>query len=271
VPSSARTPAAKRPGIDGNEAANVAARAGPGERHDSNSLSTGRGHGNRAESASHAAPEARVSSLEAVWTTPQLGWRDPQIAAGHKVGCSNTIVGLYVKKGALLLTWPPLPHRTGPTSSIRFSGALAFRVELLSRRRIASTLDADVVYGVGGRSHSGALREKRVTLQITSFSPSSGRSGTEVTLNVTGIPPGTEMAQVAVRLGAVNATVINLSPALDRVVVRAPQLPQGGAFHDYFHLHVATEAATSESQFSVTDAVPPVNPSIRSFTPTRPR
>jgi hypothetical protein len=107
-------------------------------------------------------------------------------------------------------------------------------------------------------------------LRITSFSPSSGRSGTEVTLNVTGIPPGTEMAQVAVRLGAVNATVINLSPALDRVVVRAPQLPHG-IFHDYFYLHVATEAATSESQFSVTDAVPPVNPSISSFTPTRPR
>jgi hypothetical protein len=55
-----------------------------------------------------------VSTLDAKWTTPQLGWRDPQIAAGHQVVSSNTIIGFYDKTGALLPAWLPVPNKPPP-------------------------------------------------------------------------------------------------------------------------------------------------------------
>jgi hypothetical protein len=57
-----------------------------------------------------------MSTLEATWTTPQLGWRDPQIASGHEVVVvsSNTIVGFYDKTGALLPALAPDPNKRPP-------------------------------------------------------------------------------------------------------------------------------------------------------------
>jgi hypothetical protein len=57
-----------------------------------------------------------VSTLQTSWTTPQLGWRDPQIAAGHQVVVvsSNTLIGFYNKAGDLLPAWLPTPNMPPP-------------------------------------------------------------------------------------------------------------------------------------------------------------
>jgi hypothetical protein len=57
-----------------------------------------------------------MSTLEANWTTPQLRWRDPQIAAGHQVVVvsTNTLIAFYTKKGDLLPAWLPIPGKPPP-------------------------------------------------------------------------------------------------------------------------------------------------------------
>jgi hypothetical protein len=73
-----------------------------------------------------------MSPLAHLWTTPQLGWRDPQIAVGHNfvIVTTNTLIGYYTKDGKLLTAkpwvWPghPAPTLQNPVSTSTFFASL---------------------------------------------------------------------------------------------------------------------------------------------------